>query len=208
MNKQKGEEDRLKRLIICKLCNETLEDPIILPCGETICSKHLLNETNIFKCGLCDNLHDKTSDKFPFNQTVNKLVQICDDYVDLNFVELGPEYKLAKEQCEHLKELLDESKLLIKDPKFYINDYLGKLKNDIDLSKEQLIQKIEHKYEQLINELKEIETKCILEAESKQFIRLEETIKEDNKKLMEWLILLKTNLNRGSCCAEISKESN
>ena len=94
MNKrtsESNEEDRMKRLIICKLCHETLEDPIILPCGKTICSKHLIDETNSFKCDLCDNLHDKTVDKFPVNQTVNELLQICDEYVNLNSIDLGPD---------------------------------------------------------------------------------------------------------------------
>ena len=82
------EEDRMKRLIICKLCHETLEDPIILPCGETICSIHLINETSIFKCGLCDKFHNKIADKFRVNETVCGLLQICDNYVDLNSIDL------------------------------------------------------------------------------------------------------------------------
>ena len=47
MSKRKSdltEEDRIKRLIICRLCHETLEDPILLPCGKTICSEHLLKK--------------------------------------------------------------------------------------------------------------------------------------------------------------------
>ena len=44
MNKQKidsVEKDRMKQLIICKLCHETLEDPIILPCAKTCCKFHV-----------------------------------------------------------------------------------------------------------------------------------------------------------------------
>ena len=108
----------MKRLIICKLCHETLEDPIILPCGETICSIHLINETSIFKCGLCDNSHDKTVDKFPVNEMANELVQICDDYVDLNLVDLGADYNCAKDQCKQLSDLINESELLINDQDF------------------------------------------------------------------------------------------
>ena len=47
MSKRKSdltEEDRIKRLIICRLCHETLKDPILLPCGKTICSEHLLKK--------------------------------------------------------------------------------------------------------------------------------------------------------------------
>ena len=121
------EEDRMKRLIICKLCHETLEDPIILPCGKTICSKHLDNETNNFICNLCDNLHNKAVDKFPVNEIANELVQICDDYVDLNLVDLGADYNCAKDQCKQLNALINESELLTTDPAFYINDYFSRL---------------------------------------------------------------------------------
>ena len=90
------EADQMTRLIICKLCHETLEDPIILPCFKTICSKHLLNEASNFKCGLCENSHDKTVDKFPVNEELNELVQICDEYVNLNMVDLGADYRIAQ----------------------------------------------------------------------------------------------------------------
>ena len=212
MSKRKSEstkENRMKRLIICKLCHETLEDPIILPCGKTICSKHLLDETNNFKCNLCDNSHDKTVDKLPINEIANGLVQICDDYVDLNSIDLGPEYKLAKKQCEHLKELINESELLIKNSTFYINEYFAKLKNEIDLSKEKLIEDIRDKHEQLIDKINRIEKelKCISEAPTIHFDRLDEIIIKEKKKLLEWSLLMKTNLNRESFCEDISNES-
>ena len=63
-----------RKWLICKFCHETLEDPIILPCGKTIWSKHLLNEINNFKCNLCENSHNKSVDKFPVNEELNELV--------------------------------------------------------------------------------------------------------------------------------------
>ena len=112
----------------------------------------ILNVTKNFKCNICDNSHDKTIDKFPVNEIANELVQISDDYVDLNLVDLGTDYNCAKEQCKQLNVLIKESELLIRDPAFYINDYFSKLKNEIDLSKEQLIKDILQEHEQLINE--------------------------------------------------------
>ena len=103
--------------------------------------------------------------------------------------------------------MISESELLIKDPAFYINDYFSKLRNEIDISKEQLFEEIEQKYEQIINELKEKERKCTFEAQSKHFKRLDEIIIEEKKKLMEWSLLIKANYNRGSCCADISLKS-
>ena len=69
--------------------------------------------------------------------------------------------------------MINESELLISDPESYIYDYFYKLRNKIDLHKEQLIQDIEQKYERIIDELKEIETKCKQNALSKQFNKLD-----------------------------------
>ena len=68
---------------------------------------------------------DKTTDKFPANEALNQLVQICDDYADLNSIDLGKEYKLAKEKLKNLNDLIKESEILIKDPAFYFNDLLS-----------------------------------------------------------------------------------
>ena len=199
-----SEKDRMKRLIICKFCYETLEEPIVLPCGKTICSKHLLNEANSFKCDLCDNSHDKTADKFPVNEALNELVQICDDYVDLNSIDLGKDYKLAKDQCKHLKDLINESEILTKDPSFYIDNYFTKLRNEIDLKKEQLIEDIEQKYEKIINELKEIESKYKQNAPNKKSTKkLELTIEANKESLNKWIKTLESNLNRGDCCKNV-----
>ena len=51
----------------------------------------LFNETNNFKCNLCENSHDKTVDKFPINEELNALIQICDDYVDMNSINFSNE---------------------------------------------------------------------------------------------------------------------
>jgi len=199
----------MKRLIICKICHETLESPIILPCGRTICSKHLFSEmsNSVFKCDLCDNFHNRTQDKFPVNEELSELVQICDEYVNLNSIDLGKEYQQAKERCKYLNDLIKESELLIKEPSIYINNHFIKLKNEINSAKEQLIKDIEQKYEQITKELKEFELKCTLDAPSKQFIRLDDKIKEKNKELMEWSLTLASNFNRSDYCQQIISES-
>ena len=51
----------------------------------------------------------------------------------------------VKEQCDRFNDLIDKSKLLINDPAFYIDGYFSKLRNEIDIFKEQLIENIEKK---------------------------------------------------------------
>ena len=115
--------------------------------------------------------------------------------------------QLAKEQCKHLNELIKESELLIKDPEFYIDDYFSKLRNEIDLSKEQLIESIEQQYEQIINEIKEIETICKQNAKNKESNKLEQKIISTKESLNEWTEKLESKLNLDNSCADISNKS-
>ena len=48
--------EKLLDLKKCKECNQTYEDPIILPCSVMICSKHILKNVS-FKCSFCEQDH-------------------------------------------------------------------------------------------------------------------------------------------------------
>ena len=55
------EYNKIKQVLSCKKCNQLLDEPKILPCGETICSKCQsmlqIDETNHFDCIICSNKH-------------------------------------------------------------------------------------------------------------------------------------------------------
>ena len=55
----KSKDDFITSLITCKICNKIYEDPVILPCHKTICSKHVIDQTNcsIYRCNFCKNFH-------------------------------------------------------------------------------------------------------------------------------------------------------
>ena len=60
--KRATERDAMHQLILCKICHETLEEPIILPCHKTVCSKHVYNDDSAdpkFKCDLCYMQHNR-----------------------------------------------------------------------------------------------------------------------------------------------------
>ncbi len=46
----------INALFNCKLCQGVLEDPIILPCGETVCKAHT-DEIKKGKCMSCSGAH-------------------------------------------------------------------------------------------------------------------------------------------------------
>ena len=70
----------LNDIFKCTFCNSLLESPIILPCSETICEKHLnemksaqISSKNI-KCTLCTNQHQIPADGFIKDTRLQKLM--------------------------------------------------------------------------------------------------------------------------------------
>lgn len=152
----------LRQILICKICNECYEDPVILPCGKSICSKHAISDKeaakdNVFKCLFCVKNHPISSDGFIKNEELNKLLDVADKYAIIDDM-LGKRNKKAIELCTELEELIKQSEILSKDPYLFIYDYFSKLKSDLDLNREQCIQMINVKYHRFLSEIEEAES--------------------------------------------------
>lgn len=128
----------MEYLLNCKLCYKQYEDPIILPCSKSVCSKHVFSDTKvgIFDCELCKGQHCVESDKFPTDENMVYLLQISSKYIDIDTTCYGEYYDRSKDLDEQLNDLIEEKKLLERDPLFFIDDYFGELRNKIDSSKE------------------------------------------------------------------------
>ena len=85
-----SQQNNLKKLLICLLCNQTLNDPIILPCFNFICLKHVSTKTydDRFKSTLCEQEHQINAG-FGRNENLNQLIKISDKCVLIDVI-LGP----------------------------------------------------------------------------------------------------------------------
>lgn len=151
----------LKEILICKLCNQIYDDPIILPCYKTVCSKHVSIEArnHVFKCLLCNKEHSIFSDGLCKNEELQYLISINDEYIKLESI-LGKNNVKAKEMCTELEEKIKKTILYSRDPSLYIYDYFSKLKAEIDLKREECVKMINDNYDLLIADLEEAEQKC------------------------------------------------
>ena len=156
-------QDSLKQILICKLCNECYEDPIILPCGKSVCSKHVYTESkgDVFKCFICSKKHAIPTESFCKNEDLSQLINISDKYINIESM-LGEKNTKAFELCSKLEELINKSELLSKEPSLYVYDYFNELKSDLDLNREQCLKMINDNYNRLLNEIEEAELKCKL----------------------------------------------
>ncbi len=188
--------DEIQDLLTCEICETQYEDPLILPCHNTVCSKHVYLETNgsKFKCSFCDKEHDSSSEKYPIDKKINKLLKISGNYINKDYIYLGENNAGAKDMYDELSDLMNKAKILVDDPEYFINEHFNELRNKIDLTKEQYVKMIEDNCEKIITQVNDLEKDC----KSKLLNKPEETeelkkyIKDVENQLNDYIISFKT----------------
>jgi hypothetical protein len=148
----------VKDLIYCKVCNELFDKPVILPCGETICSKHEIDFKDArFQCTFCSGQHKLASetDHFPCNKIAQGLLE-----KQLQELNLGDIHKSAVASLKSLKESIQNFESFGDNAEDKIYGYFATLKNQVDLKRETMIQKINDSSEKLLSEIAALEAKC------------------------------------------------
>jgi hypothetical protein len=145
----------VRDLLSCKVCNDVFNEPVILPCGETICAKHDVDfkDKNI-SCTFCQKHHVNT-EPYPCNNTIQRLL---DRHV--HELDFGEEYKSAVTSLKNLKESIQNYESLKDNAEDYINEHFAKLRSQVDLKREMLIQKINDSSDKLLSEIAALEIKC------------------------------------------------
>lgn len=177
--------DDLDSLITCKVCKHKYEDPVILPCFKTICLKHVANKyvTAKFKCQLCDQEHDTPQNGFISDENMLKFITFGLNYV--NIEDFGEINSQAKTACQQLESIIKKCQHVTDDYFNYIDDYFSKLRNEIDLKKEELILALEDNHERILKELKVQEEKCLAQAKIKTS-KFSDLIHLSHSKVNDW----------------------
>jgi hypothetical protein len=155
-------------------CGKYLDSPVTLPCGYTICMSHIKN-VSYFECSMCQTKHN-SFDQNGFRINV-KLADII--YSNLH---LDGKHKETKELYDKLQsKVSDFRKSNIFDPDTFIYDYFANLRNKIDLHRDQMIEEINNKSEQIFKELKDLENEMKLNRNKLETINLSDFIQENSR---------------------------
>jgi WD40 repeat protein len=154
--------------LICeyKDCCLILENPITLSCGFTLCQKHLEKFSDNFECFFCDKVHQMPNEGFGVNRSLNKIIDA--------YFENDPLKQKIRKSFENLSESIDNYLSIIPDA--YVYDYFEKIRNKLDLHREELFKEITERSDEMLNQLKDKEDKC------KQ--NLNKAVKVNNEKLI------------------------
>ena len=164
--------DRILNTVKCMVCREILESPVILPCNDNICKKHVSNQTNdVIRCEKCGVEHQIPTNGFQPNSALQAIIE-----TDIANLDFGSVHKSAKKSCESFENALKEIEGLLKDPFFYTHEKINELKNIVQLKGEELKLIIDQEMKKIIDRLEEYE------KESKEYLSSNE-FKEESQKL-------------------------
>lgn len=123
-----NKKDDIKSLTICEYCKHKYHDPVILPCGESLCKKHLTeliqateeSHSHIF-CYFCGNEHfyDPES-SYPRNKVLQKLIELETAKSEIRYDE-------ARKLCDDLRGKLLEVEEIKRSPSEYLTSYFEKV---------------------------------------------------------------------------------
>ncbi|CAF0967643.1 unnamed protein product [Brachionus calyciflorus] len=143
--------------ILCPECHKIFTDPIMLPCGETICSKCTPKVyTDKIFCSFCHTIHKIPENGFPNNKNLLKTLNsiVNDDKIQ--------ELRLLKKKIE---VDFEEVKTKLENSDAKISDYCQHVINKIDLAAELNIYEINKIRNEMIKQVLEYQSTCLAKIE-------------------------------------------
>ena len=171
-------ESLISPFLICKICDCKLVDPIVLPCGKSICRKcvGILADTEkkYIKCENCEKNHEIPIDGFPLNQDLENIVNLKPENVSRN--DLASNLKSISnciiEKAEKLKLDLNIGETKIKAK-------CDKIRNEVQLSIEEAHLELDKIHEEFMNQIQRNEKQYLANY------KLASQNKEDIEKILD-----------------------
>ena len=179
----------LEKVLTCKYYNKVYNEPITLPCGDSLCREHIkdllsIDETNTFLCPFCD---IKNSNQ---NFIVSKTIQ---DLLDIQAHKFKIDPKI-EQTFTNFKTEIRNLELILNEPENFIYEEINELKRQVDLDREKAKAEIDELADDLIQQLKTYEDQFKTEYKSnvdmKHFIALAEASKKQFNEYEQYLNLL------------------
>lgn len=175
--------DIVKLAIMCGECSNFLVKPVMLPCGSSVCHKHLENLDNqTFFCKLCEVDHHIEKSYMNINKGLEVLIN-----ANLENLNLGSDYKAAVNLCKEYHQAIKNAESITNDPSMFIRNTIDQLKNVTEIIREEHKLKIDEKANEIIEKLDKYSAECQKNLDSAD-------IKETITKISENIVKVKESL--------------
>lgn len=151
-NKQLFPSDEDDDPLKCIECHGLLETPVLLPCGKSVCKKHVGLRWTEFYCASCTITHavpqsSPTGAGFAPNHLIDDLLA-------------GKTSAKALHACQLLDSTIIDLDLLKNDPEMFIDETIGRLKERVELGQEALKAEVDRQAREIIDELVGFKQAC------------------------------------------------
>ena len=152
------EESKISDNLNCAKCQERLDDPRMLPCGDTVCSRclSLIRVNNKqFSCLVCNEQHEMPAKGLPVNKASLALLAI-----QPSEVSRGRAVDKLEEKLDIMQKNITSITVGINNGTERIKEECDELRNQLQLATEQSIQQLNEHNEEMIKEVNEFEKNC------------------------------------------------
>jgi hypothetical protein len=136
----------------CTECKCILEKPVVLPCGDCICQRHVKQDSNEYTCLVCDIIHPVPRGGFCPVNALERLIK-----AKFHTMKFPPEYESTLKSLRDFEKLLDQLEVFKKDPYYSIYASIADLKSETDLLREEFKLRIDEQADGIIQELNKYE---------------------------------------------------
>ena len=180
--------------INCTKCESIIAQPVVLPCGHSICKYHVdkseksgVGDRKI-GCEHCEKRFEIRVEGFARNRALENLLE-----KKIEWIDLGDEYNSAFDKCKLFSDLLEQLNLMNNDPETRIHSVISDLRNKVDLRREELKDEIDKEALTMIRILDDFENECKENSASiKSNSDLNKRIVKWGKDLRDWQVNLST----------------
>ena len=169
------EEKEISELSLCPYCKNKYTDPRIVECSSSFCMPCIefltKNDENGFKCPVCDDFHETPKKGYLKNPNLAKL---CDKKaVEVSRSKQAEDFK---RKLVNFKQNLDKLANKNKPSIEIIKEYCDNLRNEVQLSSEELIETIKKYNLELIEQINVYEKSSLLDFDKQNKIILDNFI--------------------------------
>lgn len=178
--------ESISRFTECMWCHSQLCDPVILPCGDSICQKHTKDLEKVeWKCCLCDGEHKlDEGERFPVNNVVLALLTS-----NLSRLDFGQSFREAKESVEAVDAKYKEMMMAVRDPQEYVCSLVRKYKAQLDLGREEMNKIVDDAYQEMDQNIMDFKQTAEQNLET-HATKMNELTESMGAKIKEWKDML------------------
>jgi hypothetical protein len=170
--------ERFQKSIRCRECQHVFDSPVILPCGESICEKHVQAETCEYTCVACKQVHLIPPSGFTNNKALTNILNS-----NIEKIHFSPDYDEAVESCRKLAKCLGDLAYIDSNLSNVLDKTINEFKREVSRLTEEHKLKLDKHASELLLELNKYDSECKTNLTSSEFTARWQMFQAEMKKI-------------------------